>query len=123
MVKVNYTIGAGNAITSWTEIPFNEQYPWIEVEDPRDIHVGFDKVVNGVLVPDQAGYEAHMAEQRVIWQKKTRIQELKKLLANTDYQAIKHSEGLISEADYAAIKDQRQTWRDEINELEAELAA
>jgi hypothetical protein len=123
MTKINYTVGLGGVISSWTEIPFNEALPWIEIEDPRSIHVGFDKIENGVLVPDQAGYEAHMAEQEAIWQKKSRIMELKKLLADTDYQAIKHSEGLISEEDYAAIKVQRQAWRDEINELEAELSA
>lgn len=42
-------------------------------------------------------------------------------LSATDYQAIKHSEGLISEEDYAPIKAQRQALRDRINELEAKL--
>lgn len=42
-------------------------------------------------------------------------------LSATDYQAIKHSEGLISEEDYAPIKAQRQALRDRINELEARL--
>ena len=52
-----------------------------------------------------------------------RINILKLNLANTDYQAIKYAEGLISEIDYAPIKAQRQVWRDEINALEAELAS
>ena len=39
------------------------------------------------------------------------------------YQAIKHFEGFISEADYAPIKAQRQAWRDEINALETELTS
>lgn len=42
-------------------------------------------------------------------------------LSATDYQAIKHSEGLISEEDYAPIKAQRQTLRDRINVLEDRL--
>lgn len=46
-----------------------------------------------------------------------RIMELKSLLAETDYKAIKYAEGLFSEEDYAPIKAQRQEWRDEINEL------
>lgn len=46
---------------------------------------------------------------------------LKEQLKQTDYQAIKYMEGLISEEDYAPIKSQRQAWRDEINQLEAEL--
>lgn len=48
------------------------------------------------------------------------IVELKAQLAATDYKAIKHSEGLISEEDYAPIKAQRQAWRDQINVLEAQ---
>lgn len=46
------------------------------------------------------------------------INALKQLLTNTDYQAIKHSEGEISEEDYAPIREQRQAWRERINELE-----
>ena len=46
---------------------------------------------------------------------------LQMALAATDYQAIKHSEGLISEEDYAPIKAQRQAQRDRINALEERL--
>lgn len=49
------------------------------------------------------------------------IEQCKAQLSATDYQAIKHSEGLISEEDYAPIKAQRQALRDRINELEAKL--
>lgn len=47
-----------------------------------------------------------------------KIEKLKQELANTDYQAIKYAEGLINEYDYLQIKNQRQSWRDEINRLE-----
>lgn len=47
-----------------------------------------------------------------------RIEELKTLLSSTDYQAIKFAEGAISEEQYAPIREQRQAWRNEINELE-----
>ena len=50
-----------------------------------------------------------------------RIRVLKHYLAETDYQAIKYSEGTLSEEEYADMKAQRQAWRDEINELEALL--
>lgn len=52
---------------------------------------------------------------------KKRIAELKRNLANTDYQAIKYAEGLLREEEYAPIKAQRQSWRDEINRLEKEI--
>ena len=54
-------------------------------------------------------------------EKLNRISELKKLLSSTDYQAIKYAEGLITEEEYLPIKNQRQVWRNEINELEAVL--
>lgn len=53
--------------------------------------------------------------------KEERVATLKQLLSNTDYKAIKYAEGLISEAEYKSIKEQRQAWRDEINQLESEL--
>jgi cell division protein FtsB len=60
----------------------------------------------------------------------TRVEEingeilaLKQLLAMSDYKAIKHSEGLISDAEYAPTKAEREDLRTKINDLEAELAA
>lgn len=53
---------------------------------------------------------------------KARINMLKQNLKDTDYQAIKHSEGLISDLDYAEMLNQRMEWREEINRLEAEQA-
>ena len=50
--------------------------------------------------------------------KEDRIVELKTMLFDTDYKAIKYAEGLISEEEYEIIKRQRQAWRDEINMLE-----
>lgn len=53
----------------------------------------------------------------------TRIAILKSKLAETDYQAIKFAEGWISEEEYAPTKTDRQSWRNEINNLEAEQPA
>lgn len=52
---------------------------------------------------------------------RVQIKELKSQLATTDYQALKYAEGWISEQDYAPIKAQRQSLRDQINELEEDL--
>lgn len=49
------------------------------------------------------------------------IKNLKQKLSDTDYQAIKYAEGQLSEEEYQPIKEQRQAWRDRINELEASL--
>ena len=53
--------------------------------------------------------------------KKHRIQELKELLKETDYRAIKYAEGLYTEEEYKPYKELRQSYRDEINKLEQEL--
>ena len=49
------------------------------------------------------------------------ISELKSKLHDTDYQAIKYAEGMFTLSEYAPIREQRQTWRDRINELESEI--
>ena len=54
-------------------------------------------------------------------QNKARINELKQLLKETDYRAIKYAEGCYTDEEYQVYKEQRQAYRDEINELEAEL--
>lgn len=47
-----------------------------------------------------------------------RINDLKTYLNNTDYQAIKFSDGAISEEEYAPIREQRKAARLEINNIE-----
>ena len=49
------------------------------------------------------------------------IEELKQQLAQSDYQAIKFAEGWLTAEEYAPIKAHRQSLRDQINSLEAEL--
>lgn len=63
--------------------------------------------------------EAVSEQELTLQRNNARITELKQRLSDTDYQAIKYAEGHIAEADYAAMKAQRQEWRDEINRLEA----
>lgn len=46
------------------------------------------------------------------------IERLKDELHASDYKAIKHSEGLISDEDYQPIKEERQSIRAEINKVE-----
>ena len=50
------------------------------------------------------------------------IEILKHKLQQTDYKAIKYAEGWISEEEYAPIKAERQSLREEINRLEKEQA-
>ena len=52
-----------------------------------------------------------------------KISELKRNLDRTDYQAIKFAEGEMLEIDYAPIKEQRKSWRKQINDYEAAIAS
>ena len=54
---------------------------------------------------------------------KNKIYNLKLKLKATDYQALKYAEGFIPISEYAPIREQRNTWRAEINKLEEELKA
>ena len=47
-----------------------------------------------------------------------RIIELKQLLADSDYKAIKYAEGELTAEEYEPIKQQRREWREEIRSLE-----
>lgn len=51
-----------------------------------------------------------------------KISELKRNLNRTDYQAIKFVEGEMLEIDYAPIKEQRKSWRKQINDYELVIA-
>ena len=51
------------------------------------------------------------------------INVLKRNLNRTDYQAIKFAEGEMLEIDYAPIKEQRKSWRKQINDYEAAVAS
>ena len=75
------------------------------------------KDVNGVPTYINLYTDAELTVQA----NKKRIAELKALLQATDYQAIKYAEGFISEADYAPIKQVRQSYRNKINEIESQI--
>lgn len=84
--------------------------------------MSFDKIVETdkeyVLYKGDYILKEDADELKAEEQKEERIKELKQLLSDTDYKAIKYSEGLISEEEYAEVKAQRQAWREEINQLE-----
>lgn len=53
------------------------------------------------------------------YEKEDRVEELKRLLAETDYIAAKIAEGAATITEYAEMIAQRQAWREEINRLQA----
>ena len=121
MIKVNYNettgkvIGFDKAMTPYIEIteeqrrqPLPDKYSYYDVEN--------GEVVIKRRTPSEAETKADS-----IASINQQIRELQGKLAATDYQALKYSEGWITEKDYTEIKANRQSWRDAINQLQAQL--
>lgn len=81
-----------------------------------DILFGYD-LRDGIIVHD-GKYAICLDYNETQKEQFGRINELKNYLSNTDYQAIKFSDGAISEEDYAPIREQRKEARAEINRIE-----
>ena len=77
------------------------------------------KYINGEYIEMTEEEIAEIEEQTTAPEQQ--ILDLKQMLNDTDYQAIKYAEGWLTDEEYAPIKAQRQEWRDEINRLEIEL--
>jgi len=82
--------------------------PEVEIENPKEINLGFDTYEKSKIIKSTATDRST---------KIVRIMELKKLLADSDYMAIKCFDGEISEEEYAELKAQRHAWREEIRNL------
>ena len=98
--------------------------PYVEVTDERHAELvtmansGKELYIKTIKDKEFALRDITIPQEQII---QNRIAELKSLLAQTDYQAIKYAEGQLSASEYAEMKKQRQAWRDEINELETEV--
>ena len=111
-MNANIYVDANNVITAIVTDPIREGLPLVDLAEIGDVKVGYDKFVDGKIVPMPKPANVQAME---------RIYELKAMLARTDYEAIKFAEGRLSAVEYQTLSDQRQAWRDEINELEAGL--
>lgn len=88
---------------------YNGRY--VDVEGRRYISPSRAKLL-------KLGYKEVVTTPPPVDENEQRIWQLKELLQESDYKAIKFAEGWISEEDYAPIKAERQAIRDEINKLE-----
>lgn len=62
-----------------------------------------------------------MTNRELIIEKGEQILQLRGLLHNTDYQAIKFAEGELTVVEFAPIREQRKAWRTQIRTLEEEI--
>ena len=121
MIKVNYNeatgkvIGFDKAITPYIEITEEQR------RQPLPDKYSYYAVENGEFVIKRRTPSEAETKADTVASINRQIRELQDKLAATDYQALKYSEGWITEKDYTEIKATRQSWRDIINQLQAQL--
>ena len=121
MIKVNYNettgkvIGFDKAMTPYIEITEEQR------RQPLPDKYSYYAVENGEFVIKRRTPNEAETKADTVASINQQIKELQSKLSATDYQAIKYSEGWITEKDYTEIKANRQSWRDAINQLQAQL--
>lgn len=121
MIKVNYNQKTGKVISFGKDTK-----PFIEITEqerrqPLPDKYSYYAVVDGKFTIKRRTPTIEELHKDDIQAINREINELKKKLFDTDYKAIKYSEGLLTDKEYAEVKAQRQAWRDEINRLEEKL--
>ena len=121
MIKVNYNettgkvIGFDRAMTPYIEITEEQR------RQPLPDKYSYYAVENGEFMIKRRTPSEAETKADSIASINQQIRELQGKLSATDYQALKYSEGWITEKDYTEIKANRQSWRDTINQLQAQL--
>ena len=121
MIKVNYdettgkVIGFDKAMTPYIEITEEQR------RQPLPDKYSYYAVENGEFVIKRRTPSEAETKADTVASINQQIRELQGKLSATDYQALKYSEGWITEKDYTEIKANRQSWRDTINQLQAQL--
>lgn len=118
MIKVNYNQETGKVISFGQDTK-----PYIEITEqerkqPLPDKYSYYAVVDGKFTIKRrtpTDEEVSRDKEQAI---NSEINELKRKLSDTDYKAIKYSEGWLTDEEYAEAKAQREEWRKRINELE-----
>ena len=121
MIKVNYNQETGKVISFGKDTK-----PYIEITEqerkqPLPDKYSYYAVVDGKFTIKRRTPTVEELHNDDIQDINREINELKKKLFDTDYKAIKYSEGWLTDEEYAEVKAQREEWRKRINKLEASL--
>ena len=121
MIKVNYNQETGKVISFGKDTK-----PYIEITEqerkqPLPDKYSYYAVVDGKFTIKRRTPTIKELHNDDIQDINREINELKKKLFDTDYKAIKYSEGWLTDEEYAEVKAQREEWRKRINKLEASL--
>ena len=121
MIKVNYNQETGKVISFGKDTK-----PYIEITEqerkqPLPDKYSYYAVVDGKFTIKRRTPTVEEVKADETTEINRQIRELKKKLFDTDYKAIKYSEGWLTDEEYAEAKAQREEWRKRINKLEASL--
>lgn len=121
MIKVNYNQETGKVISFGKDTK-----PYIEITEqerkqPLPDKYSYYAVIDGKFTIKRRTPTIEELHNDDIQDINREINVLKKRLFDTDYKAIKYSEGWLTDKEYAEVKAQREEWRKRINELEASL--
>lgn len=97
----------------------NDSENYLNLKEPLVDATNYTEITEEQFNAEQA-IKVHVQTENDLAKMKEIVQ-CKAMLAKTDYIAIKHSEGWITDEDYAETKALRQSYRDRINELEQEV--
>ena len=131
-VKLYYDKDTGYLCDRYpTNISHDENTPYIELDISIDEQMKLYEstfcvpcgkiwaVIDGKLKIVDNDEEQNSKEYKAT-QIENQINALKSNLTNTDYLAIKYSEGELSEDEFKPVRQKRKEWRDEIAKLEKE---
>ena len=118
MIKVNYNQETGKVISFG-----KDTQPFIEITEQERKQPLPDKYSYYAVVDGKFTIKRRTPTDEEVNRDKAQainkeISELKKKLSDTDYKAIKYSEGWLTDEEYAVAQAQREQWRKRINELE-----
>ena len=121
MIKVNYNQETGKVISFGKDTK-----PFIEITEqerkqPLPDKYSYYAVVDGKFTIKRRTPTVEEIKVDEMAKINKQIYDLKQKLTQTDYKAIKYSEGWLTDEEYAEVKVQRQEWRKKINELEEKL--
>ena len=121
MIKVNYNQETGKVISFG-----KDTQPYIEITEqerkqPLPDRYSYYAVVDGRFTIKRRTPTVEEMKADEATEINRQIGELKQKLSDTDYKAIKYSEGWLTDEEYAEVKTQREEWRSAINQLEERL--
>lgn len=112
MKRINYELNEKNVIISYTEIPFDENKPYLELADDEKIFIGYSKVVNGLYYRNEEKYNN-------LKNAKLELKEIKQWFLENDWKINKVvvGEWLNTDERYISYLAERQLKRKRQDEL------